>query len=82
MDKSTIIRIVLFVLAYVNAFLAAHNYQTITLDEKTVGILVAFAISAYGFYKHNFFGKHGAALKKAIMDETKKFIENVVSKNK
>jgi SPP1 family holin len=82
MDKATIVRVVLFVLAYVNAFLAAHNYHTIKLDDKTIGVIVAFAISAYGFYKHNFFGKHGAELKKAIKDESAKVIENLVKKDK
>lgn len=80
MDKSTIVRVVLFVVVYVNAFLAAHNYHTIKLDEKTVGIVVAFAISAYGFYKHNFFGKHGADLKKAIIETTENFIKNLIKK--
>lgn len=78
MDKGTIVRLVMMVLAYVNVLLAAHNYKTIQLDEKTVSVLVAIAISGYGFYKHNFFGKKGKALKDEIVKVSEAVIEKVV----
>ncbi|MEH7116059.1 phage holin [Neobacillus vireti] len=67
MDKGTIVRVLLFVLAWVNTFLASKGYETIPhVDETHVAMAVTFVISVWGFVKHNFFGKKGKAQKEAI----------------
>jgi SPP1 family holin len=68
MDKGTVVRVLLFVLAWVNSFLASKGYHTIPyVDETHVAMAVTFLISAYGFIKHNFLGKKGIA-QKAVLD--------------
>lgn len=79
MDKGTIVRGVLFILAWINSFLASMGLKTIpVLDQSTVAMIVTFVISAYTFYKHNIFGKKGKQLKDAIMKETEAVIEKVI----
>jgi SPP1 family holin len=79
LDKGTIARGIVFVLAWVNSFLSSKGYKTIpVLDEQTVAMFIAFGVSAYTFYKHNFFGKKGQALKDAVVKEAEVVIKKVV----
>jgi SPP1 family holin len=67
MDKGTVVRILLFALAWLNSFLASKGYETIPyIDETHVAMIVTFVVSSWGFVKHNFFGKKGKAQKEAI----------------
>jgi SPP1 family holin len=67
MDKMTIARAVVFVLAWLNGFLASKGYKTIpVIDETQVAFAIAFVVSVYTTIKHNFFGKKGKAQKQAI----------------
>lgn len=53
MDKKTIARMVVFVLVWVNTYLAAHHYKTIpVVDDVTVAGWLAFVYSAYAEGKH------------------------------
>jgi SPP1 family holin len=72
MDKASIVRVLLFVLAWLNSFLASKGYKTIPyVDETHIAMAVTFVISAWGFIQHNFFGKKGQAQKEAIKNQTK-----------
>jgi SPP1 family holin len=67
MDKGTVVRMLLFLLAWLNSFLASKGYETIPhVNETNVAMLVTFVISAWGFIKHNFFGQKGKEQKAAI----------------
>jgi SPP1 family holin len=80
LDKGTVARGIVFVLAWVNSFLASKGYKTIpVLDQATVAMLIAFGVSVYTFYKHNIFGKKGKALKDAIVKESEVVIDKVVN---
>lgn len=79
MDKNSIVRLVIFVLAWLNGLLASKGLKTIpVLDNEQVAGVIAFLVSAYTFYKHNFFGKHGKALKDAIIKESEVVIEKAI----
>jgi SPP1 family holin len=67
MDKMAIIRLVLMLVANVNAILASKGYATIpVLDEATIAIVLAFVINLWGLFKHNFFGKNAKAKKETL----------------
>lgn len=67
MDRKSIVRALVFGLAWLNTLLASKGYKTIPyVDEIHVAMILSFAISAYGFIKHNFYGKKGTAQKEAI----------------
>lgn len=56
MDKGSLVRLVLFVLAWTNTFLVSKGYDPIpVLDETQVALGVTLVISAWGWVKHNFF---------------------------
>lgn len=71
MDKGTLTRIVVFVLAWVNSFLAQKGFKTIPyIDDKNVATIITLLVSAYTFVKHNFIGKKGQFIK-SIIDSLK-----------
>jgi SPP1 family holin len=58
MDKGSVVRLVLLVLAWLNTFLAANGHKTIpVLDETQVALVVTAVVSVWGFVKHNFLKK-------------------------
>lgn len=65
MDKKTIARFIVFILVWVNTFLAAHHYKTIPIvDDVTIAGWLAFVYSAwiegkhiYNWVKTNWFTK-------------------------
>jgi SPP1 family holin len=72
MDKGTIIRGLVFALAWLNTVLASKGYETIPhVDEVHVALAVSFAASVWGFVQHNFFGKKGKSAKEAIKNSGK-----------
>jgi SPP1 family holin len=78
-DKGTIVRAVLFVLAWVNNVLASKGYKTIpVLDESTVATVITIIITAYAFYKNNIFGKKGKDLKNEIVKDAEVVIEKAI----
>jgi SPP1 family holin len=79
LDKGTVARAIVFVLAWVNSFLASNGLHTIpVLDEQTVAMFIAFGVSAYTFYKHNFFGKSGKQIRDAITKELESIFKKEV----
>jgi SPP1 family holin len=79
LDKNSIARLIIFILAWVNSFLASKGYKTIpVLDQATVALIIAFVVSAYTFYKHNFLGKKGKELKDAIVKESEVLVKEAV----
>jgi SPP1 family holin len=53
MTKLTAARLIVFVLAWVNTFLASHNIKPIpAIDETQVALWITFVISAYEWIKH------------------------------
>ena len=71
MDKMTIARAVVFVLAWLNGFLASRGYKTLpVIDETQIAFAIAFVVSLYTAVKHNFFGKKGKA-QKQVLDKVK-----------
>lgn len=58
MDRNSLIRVVLFVLVWVNSFLASKGLKTIpVLDDSQVAGIITFAVTAYGVIKHEFLTK-------------------------
>lgn len=54
MDKKTIARFIVFILVWVNSFLAAHHYKTVPIvDDTQVALWITFIISAYEWIKHS-----------------------------
>jgi SPP1 family holin len=54
MDKKTIARFIVFILAWANSFLAAHHYKTFpVVDDTQVALWITFAISAFEWMKHS-----------------------------
>ena len=55
MDKGTIVRTVLLVLAWVNAFLSSNGYETIpVVSEDQVALGLAAIISVVSWFKNNY----------------------------
>ncbi len=53
MDKATIIRLIVMLLAWINAFLAEKGINAPVIGEETVSLGVAFAISLWTAWKDN-----------------------------
>lgn len=53
MDKATTIRLIVLVLAWVNAFAAKKGYNLPVIGEDTVALGVAFASSLWATWKDN-----------------------------
>jgi SPP1 family holin len=71
----------LFVLAWVNSFLASNGYKTLPIpNENQVALVITFLISAYTFYKHNIFKKKASEIKTAVLKEAETVIEKVTEK--
>lgn len=67
MDKATLVRIIVFALAWLNSFLASKGYETLpVVDETQVAMFVTFVISVWVFVSHNFFGKKGKKQKEVL----------------
>ena len=81
MDKGTIVRGVLFILVWVNSFLASKGYKTLPIpNENQVALIITFCVSAYTFYKHNVFKKKASEIKTAVLKEAETVIEKVAEK--
>lgn len=55
MDQKSIVRAVIFILAWVNTALVQNHLKTIpVLDQSQVALAVSLVVSIWGFVKHNF----------------------------
>lgn len=69
MDKNSIVRLIVILLTWVNAWLASKGYEKIPhIDDATISMIIAGAASVWGFVKHNFIGKKGAEQKAVLKD--------------
>ena len=67
MDKATLVRLIVFALAWVNAALAQKGLTTLpVLDETQVAFAVTFIVSLWTAVRHNFLGKKGKIQKEVL----------------
>lgn len=60
MDKGTIIRVVVFALAWFNQYLTSKGIQPLPiLDEVFVSTLITFVVSVWTLFKNNYITKKG-----------------------
>lgn len=53
MNKGTVTRLTLMLLAWINSALAGTAYDISWIDEETISLLVAFGFSAWAAWKDN-----------------------------
>jgi SPP1 family holin len=79
LDKASIARLIVFILAWVNNFLVSKGLKTLPIiDESTIAMILTLLISAYTFYKHNFLGKKAKEVEQAVVKEAEVVIEKVI----
>ncbi len=67
MDRGTIIRIIMFILAWVNNYLAQKGLQPIpVLEEQVIAEIIAFVVSVYTLWRNNYISKKGKKQKEVI----------------
>jgi SPP1 family holin len=69
-DKGTQIRIVLFVLTWLNTFLAnkgLHHIPFPYVNDETAALILTFIISSWSKWKNNYISKKGLLQKKALV---------------
>lgn len=59
MNKATIVRFSLLILALINQFLANKGVSPIPVDEETISMIITSAIGLYVAYKDNPTSKEG-----------------------
>lgn len=67
MDKASVLRYVVLVIAVLNSFLNLAGYQTI--DDNTTNLIVALISSIYALYagwKNNYLSQKGRAQKEVL----------------
>jgi SPP1 family holin len=79
LDKASIARLIVFILAWVNNFLVSKGLKTLPIiDESTIAMILTLLISAYTFYKHNFLGKKAKEVEQAVIKEAEVVINKVI----
>jgi SPP1 family holin len=69
MDKGTLIRIILFVLAWVNSLLVQKGIQPLPLiSEEVVAEVITFVVSVWTLWKNQYISKKGK-IQKEILDK-------------
>jgi SPP1 family holin len=67
MDRGTIIRIIMFILAWVNTYLVKKGLQPIpVLDEQVIAQIILFVVSVWTLWKNNYISKKGKKQKEVI----------------
>lgn len=67
MDKGTVIRIIIFVLAWVNQLLVSKGMQPLpVLDETILAAVITFFVSLWTLWKNNYITPKGKAQKQAL----------------
>jgi SPP1 family holin len=67
MDKGTLIRTILFFVAWINTILVSKGYQALpVLSETEVALVLTFAISIYTWFRNNYITKKGKKQKEVI----------------
>jgi SPP1 family holin len=69
MDRGTLVRIILFVLAWVNSLLVQKGIQPLPLiSEEVVAEVIAFVVSVWTLWKNQYISKKGK-IQKEILDK-------------
>jgi SPP1 family holin len=67
MDKGTLVRIIVFVAAWLNNYLVQKGFTALpVLSEEVVAQVVAFVVSAYTLWRNNYITKKGKKQKEVI----------------
>lgn len=67
MDKGTVIRIIIFVLAWVNQLLVSKGMQPLpVLDETILAGVITFFVSVWTLFRNNYITSKGKAQKQAL----------------
>jgi SPP1 family holin len=67
MDKGTTIRIIVFILAWVNQLLVSKGMHPLpVLDESFIAIAITFFVSVWALFKNNYLTSKGKAQKQAL----------------
>lgn len=67
MDKGTLIRTILLLVSYLNAFLVANGKQPLpVIDEMMVALFLTFVTSVWAWWKNNYVSKKGLAQKEVL----------------
>ncbi|MCO6231344.1 phage holin [Staphylococcus epidermidis] len=69
-DVGSIIRTIVFILAWVNQFLATKNISPIPVDEVTISSIITGAVSLWTWWKNNNFS-HAAQKGQQKLHEVK-----------
>jgi SPP1 family holin len=56
-DVGSIVRTIVFILAWVNQFLATKNISPIPVDEVTISSIITGAVSLWTWWKNNNFSR-------------------------
>ena len=69
-DVGSIVRTIVFILAWVNQFLATKNISPIPVDEVTISSIITGAVSLWSWWKNNNFS-HAAQKGQQKLHEVK-----------
>lgn len=69
MDKGSIVRIVVYLIAWISSLLVAKGKAPLQIDETYVTLAVTFVISSWAVWKNNYLGWKGRLQKKALAKE-------------
>lgn len=78
-DVGSIVRTIVFILAWVNQFLATKNISPIPVDEVTISSIITGAVSLWTWWKNNNFS-HAAQKGQKKLHEVKAGTENTNGK--
>ncbi|APT17135.1 phage holin [Staphylococcus epidermidis] len=78
-DVGSIVRTIVFILAWVNQFLATKHISPIPVDEVTISSIITGAISLWTWWKNNNFS-HAAQKGQQKLHEVKAGTENTNGK--
>lgn len=74
-DVGSIVRTIVFILAWVNQFLATKHISPIPVDEVTISSIITGAVSLWSWWKNNNFS-HAAQKGQQKLNEVKAGIDS------
>lgn len=67
MDRGTLVRTVLLLVAWVNTFLVSKGYETLpVISEEGIALALSFITSLWAWWKNNYVTSKGKAQKTAL----------------
>lgn len=62
MDKASVIRVIIFVVAWFNTFAASKGWYSLPdVNEEQLSIFISFVVSIYTMYKNQYLARKGRA---------------------